>query len=122
MFIIQKFDEVCTKTLQATDDAERKAVLHAELEQLVLPRRFQLPLDPHMECRGVHVEKCKVMSSAKKPLWLVLHNAVRSKPPHLIIFKAGDDLRQDELTLQVIKQIDRLWKNAGLDMRMSPYV
>lgn len=37
------------------------------------------------------------------------------------MFKAGDDLRQDQLTLQVLSVMDKLWKQAGLDMCMSPY-
>lgn len=38
-----------------------------------------------------------------------------------VIFKNGDDLRQDLLTLQVIRVIDRIWLDAGLDFRMKPY-
>jgi len=39
-----------------------------------------------------------------------------------VIFKNGDDLRQDMLTLQVIKIIDHIWRDhEGLDLRMTPY-
>lgn len=38
-----------------------------------------------------------------------------------IIFKIGDDLRQDMLTLQVIKIVDSIWKQEGLDMCMLVY-
>ena len=30
-----------------------------------------------------------------------------------IMFKKGDDLRQDKLTLQLLTVIDRVWKEAG---------
>ena len=30
-----------------------------------------------------------------------------------IMFKKGDDLRQDRLTLQLLAVIDRVWKEAG---------
>ena len=30
-----------------------------------------------------------------------------------IMFKKGDDLRQDKLTLQLLAVIDRVWKDAG---------
>jgi phosphatidylinositol-4,5-bisphosphate 3-kinase len=37
------------------------------------------------------------------------------------MLKVGDDLRQDALTLQVIRVMDRLWKTRGLDLRLKPY-
>ncbi|CAD8121098.1 unnamed protein product [Paramecium sonneborni] len=39
----------------------------------------------------------------------------------LIIFKCGDDIRQDLLTLQLIKIMDKIWLDFGLDFRMKPY-
>ncbi|CAD8171964.1 unnamed protein product [Paramecium pentaurelia] len=39
----------------------------------------------------------------------------------LIIFKCGDDIRQDLLTLQLIKIMDKIWLDFGLDYRMKPY-
>lgn len=50
------------------------------------------------------IEQCKVMASKKKPLWLQFKRAdatTLSKDPIGIIFKDGDDLRQDMLILQV---------------------
>jgi len=67
------------------------------------------------------VDKCAFMSSKMVPLWLVFENKDKDAPPIFILFKCGDDLRQDILTLQVIQVIDRMWLNEGLDLRMSPY-
>jgi len=38
-----------------------------------------------------------------------------------IIFKAGDDLRQDALTLQMLNLMDQIWKASGLDLHLTPY-
>ena len=39
----------------------------------------------------------------------------------VMMFKAGDDLRQDQLTLQLLRSMDALWRARRLDLRMSPY-
>uniref|UniRef100_A0A8C2ECE0 Phosphatidylinositol-4,5-bisphosphate 3-kinase, catalytic subunit delta n=1 Tax=Cyprinus carpio TaxID=7962 RepID=A0A8C2ECE0_CYPCA len=63
-------------------------------------------------------DKCKFMDSKMKPLWLMYKNKYDNVG---IIFKNGDDLRQDMLTLQMIQLMDVLWKTEGLDLRMLPY-
>jgi len=55
-------------------------------------------------------------------LWLVFENAdEESTDPILIIFKSGDDLRQDILTLQMLQVMDKLWLANNLDLKMTPY-
>jgi len=85
------------------------------------PSKFQLPLNPRIEVSGLILNKCKYMDSKKLPLWLVFTNGDPTAPPVYVIFKSGDDLRQDMLTLQMIQLMDKLWKQEGLDLRMSPY-
>ncbi|KAF4532330.1 hypothetical protein B566_EDAN003633 [Ephemera danica] len=60
-------------------------------------------------------------SSGMKPLWIVFENDDMHGDDIYIIYKNGDDLRQDMLTLQMLKIMDRLWKLNGLDFRMNPY-
>ncbi|MES1909718.1 MAG: hypothetical protein MHM6MM_002418 [Cercozoa sp. M6MM] len=81
---------------------------------------IQLPLDPRVEVSGLRVEKCSFMSSKKTPLWLVL-DSVQHEKAVVSIFKSGDDLRQDMLTLQLLRVFDRIWLASGLDLRLSPY-
>jgi len=39
------------------------------------------------------------MSSKKVPLWLVFKNSVKGADDIMIMFKVGDDIRQDKMTL-----------------------
>jgi len=86
---------------------------------------FTSPLNGNQTLGSLVAEDCRIMDSAKRPLWLVwknpdpLGNLMQSQ--YSIIFKNGDDLRQDMLTLQVIRIMDSIWLNEGLDLRMMPY-
>uniref|UniRef100_A0A672R7S0 Phosphatidylinositol 3-kinase catalytic subunit type 3 n=1 Tax=Sinocyclocheilus grahami TaxID=75366 RepID=A0A672R7S0_SINGR len=76
------------------------------------------PLNPSIVLCELCADKCKFMDSKMKPLWLMYKNKYDTLG---IIFKNGDDLRQDMLTLQMIQLMDVLWKTEGLDLRMLPY-
>jgi phosphatidylinositol-4,5-bisphosphate 3-kinase len=38
-----------------------------------------------------------------------------------VMFKYGDDLKQDNLILQIFRVFDKLWRESGLDLKMSIY-
>jgi len=99
----------------------RRAVLQQRLKELPLPERYQLPLDPCRFASTLAIERCKSMDSAKAPLWLVFDNAEENGDQIWLIFKSGDDLRQDLLTLQMLGIMDKLWKKEGLDLCLTPY-
>lgn len=42
-------------------------------------------------------------------------------PDYPVIFKNGDDLRQDQLVIQLFTLMDRLLRKENLDLRLSPY-
>lgn len=85
------------------------------------PISIKLPLNPLIEVSGFIPSKCKVMKSKKEPLWLCFQNADPKSGPYLAMFKAGDDLRQDMLVLQLFRIMDRLWRSHGLHLDMAIY-
>jgi phosphatidylinositol-4,5-bisphosphate 3-kinase len=102
--------------------SDRLNVLRDELGKLQFPSTgISLPLNPRIEVTGLKVDKCKYMDSKKLPLWLVFKNADPKGSDPYVIFKSGDDLRQDMLTLQLIRIMDKLWKQNGMDLKLNPY-
>uniref|UniRef100_A0A8C7MGZ2 phosphatidylinositol-4,5-bisphosphate 3-kinase n=1 Tax=Oncorhynchus kisutch TaxID=8019 RepID=A0A8C7MGZ2_ONCKI len=79
------------------------------------------PLNPSIKLSEICADRCKFMDSKMKPLWLMYKNKWVQGDAVGIIFKNGDDLRQDMLTLQMIQLMEILWKKEGLDLRMIPY-
>ena len=40
---------------------------------------------------------------------------------YVVIYKKGDALRQDQLVVQMFSLMDRLLKNVGMDLCLTPY-
>nr|XP_019944549.1 PREDICTED: phosphatidylinositol 4,5-bisphosphate 3-kinase catalytic subunit gamma isoform-like [Paralichthys olivaceus] len=88
-----------------------------------LPNEFLLPIDPRIKAGMILLDKCKVMASKKKPLWLEFSPmpSPTSATPVGIIFKQGDDLRQDMLVIQTLMVMDSIWQEKSLDLNLVPY-
>ncbi|KAK5876709.1 hypothetical protein CesoFtcFv8_026037 [Champsocephalus esox] len=87
-------------------------------------KSFRVPYDPGLRAGALLIEQCKVMASKKKPLWLQFKRAdptTLSKDPIGIIFKDGDDLRQDMLILQILLIMESIWETESLDLCLLPY-
>ncbi|XP_024539412.1 phosphatidylinositol 3-kinase 1 [Selaginella moellendorffii] len=107
---------------QVKQKAERQKQLISLLSELESFESVALPVDPRCEVNGLELTKCKYMDSKKLPLWLVFKNTDRSVEEHTyIIFKTGDDLRQDILTLEMFSLMNKTWLRHNLDMKMTIY-
>ncbi|XP_068161152.1 phosphatidylinositol 4,5-bisphosphate 3-kinase catalytic subunit gamma isoform [Antennarius striatus] len=97
--------------------------LQEYLKNCNLPNKFLLPYDPRVKAGRILLDKCKVMPSKKKPLWLEFcpMPSPTSDTPVGIIFKQGDDLRQDMLIIQSLVLMDSIWKEKSLDLNLIPY-
>ncbi|KAH0790611.1 Phosphatidylinositol 3- and 4-kinase family protein [Histomonas meleagridis] len=108
--------------MQQMDHVEATEHLKQRLKSVEIPEEFHLPMDPRLIVKSFIIEKCKVMNSKKKPLWLTFENASQyALEPVQTMFKCGDDLRQDQLTLQVMSVMEYLWRQDGIDLHMNCY-
>ncbi|WVN86799.1 uncharacterized protein L203_101971 [Cryptococcus depauperatus CBS 7841] len=100
-----------------------------------LPEPLPLPLNARISATSVVAEKSSVFKSNLLPLliWFETSDSngaseddysdavVTGAPDYPIIFKNGDDLRQDQLVIQLFTLMDRLLRKENLDLRLSPY-
>ena len=78
-----------------------------------------LPLDPSVFIVGCYPEESLVFKSSLYPLLIHFKTSDGRKYP--MFFKTGDDLRQDQLVIQIISLMDRLLRKENLDLKLSPY-
>ncbi|XP_057551718.1 phosphatidylinositol 4,5-bisphosphate 3-kinase catalytic subunit delta isoform isoform X4 [Hippopotamus amphibius kiboko] len=122
---LKALNDVVKVSSQKTTKPQTKELMHLCMRQetyLEALSHLQSPLDPSTLLAEVCVEQCTFMDSKMKPLWVMYNNEEAGSDGTVgIIFKNGDDLRQDMLTLQMLQLMDVLWKQEGLDLRMTPY-
>lgn len=85
----------------------------ANFEQLALP------LDPEIQVNGILRGGVTLFKSALEPCRLAFRTATEEE--YVAIFKHGDDLRQDQLIIQIITLMDRLLRRENLDLKLTPY-
>ncbi|KAI1318132.1 Phosphatidylinositol (PI) 3-kinase [Mortierella claussenii] len=86
---------------------------------LISFKPLALPLDPRIEVTGIIPEQTSIFKSSLLPLHLTFSCADGSH--YQAIFKSGDDLRQDQLVIQLITLMDDLLRKENLDLKLMPY-
>lgn len=101
-----------------------------------LPSPLPLPLNARISVTSITADKSSVFKSNLFPLLLWFETTDPSPnrleddtedapaiitPDYPVIFKNGDDLRQDQLVIQLFSLMDRLLRRENLDLRLLPY-
>lgn len=88
-----------------------------------------LPLDHNIKVNGIKRENCTVFRSALFPVKYAFtvteetqqYNTKEDKDTFEVMFKYGDDLRQDQLILQIINYMDSILQKVHLDYEFTTY-
>lgn len=96
-----------------------RAIISDPKNNLATMSPLPLPLNANIEITGINADKSSVFKSNLFPLLLYFQCSDGSEYP--IIFKDGDDMRQDQLVIQLFTLMDRLLRKEGLDLKLIPY-
>lgn len=115
----------------------KKFLADPKNDLVTLPQPLPLPLAPENIVTGIVPEEASVFKSSLSPLLITFKvqqpptpttttsitptPAVPHPSKYSIIFKTGDDLRQDQLVIQIITLIDSLLLKENLDLKLTPY-
>ncbi|KAK6072696.1 phosphatidylinositol 3-kinase catalytic subunit [Seiridium cupressi] len=108
-----------SETTSRKIDKVKAFLADSKNELLTIDPAVPLPLDPSVLVTGVVPEETRVFKSSLSPIMVTFKTASGSKYP--MLFKTGDDLRQDQLVIQIITLMDQLLQKENLDLKLSPY-
>ncbi|KAH7390258.1 kinase-like domain-containing protein [Cadophora sp. MPI-SDFR-AT-0126] len=111
--------KVSRETIPKKTERVKTFLADPKNEIITIDPPLPLPLDPTIMITGVDPAETLVFKSSLFPVMLTFKTL--SKQKYQIIFKTGDDLRQDQLIIQIITLMDRLLQKENLDLKLSPY-
>ena len=105
---------------------ERKRIFKEDINVVdgylkINKKEVSLPLNFKYRIKGIIADKCRIMKSKKKPLWLTFENGDPLGENIVVMLKCGDDLRMDMVTLQLFRAMQNIWYENGLKLKMSLY-
>ncbi|KAI5160002.1 phosphatidylinositol 4-kinase A [Nematocida ausubeli] len=111
----------------AVDRDTKKRMINTEISGVVIPEGCYLPTTGEPVVRVIEGSG-RALQSAEKVPYMVTFKVEDTKNPEggeadrQVIFKFGDDCRQDVLALQIIKLFQNIFKEKGLSVYLYPYM
>ncbi|KAI0671945.1 atypical/PIKK/PI3K protein kinase [Trametes maxima] len=96
-----------------------RAFLADSKNNLATMAPLPLPLNARVHVTGIAAERSSVFKSNMFPMLLYFQCEGGGEYP--VMFKDGDDMRQDQLVIQLFTLMDRLLRKENLDLKLSPY-
>lgn len=97
-----------------------KELLNGKYANLKSFEPTRLPFKPELIAIGINPENIRCFQSKLKPVMLDFILNEEGKD-FKVIFKIGDDMRQDQLIIQLFSVMDNIFKSASLDLSITPY-
>lgn len=107
------------ETISKRADRVKHFLADPKNELATIDPPLPLPLDPSVKIVGVAPQETVVFKSSLHPIKVAFKTTTGSTYP--VIFKTGDDLRQDQLVIQIITLFDQLLQKENLDLKLTPY-
>lgn len=122
--LVDLLRELCEEIKRLKDTTQKKMellvhLLTTKLRSLLRAHHVSLPLDPDVTVVDIIPEMSKVFKSSLSPLKITFKTDKHEMFP--LMFKVGDDLRQDQLIVQIISLMNELLMNENVDVKLLPY-
>lgn len=120
LFAVEKVLDKLIYVAKIAQKGISKKLLYDYLYEIHFPTKFHLPTSSSMVFCSLAVEKCRILNSNTRPLWLTFKTM--NDQEVYVILKVGDDIRVDVLALQMMEILDQFWKKERMDLHLQPYI
>ncbi|KAG2378562.1 hypothetical protein C9374_008201 [Naegleria lovaniensis] len=130
--LVRNLSNICQTMKEGSRDQTKLLMLKAKFESIKNGEggmewngvfddssALRLPLDPVVAVKTVDPSSVTIFSSNARPMRLSF--ITKDDKKYTTIFKIGDDLRQDQLVIQLIHKMDMILKDHGMDLKLTPY-